>query len=91
MGKQRNLWIATRKKWIKENPPDFSGYWYCVVGGGALTIDTMTLDHDLSRSRAPQMRQELNNLNPMCGKHNFLKGSKSLKEFNDSNPDLRCY
>jgi 5-methylcytosine-specific restriction endonuclease McrA len=88
---QADEWKITRRKWIKKNPADFQGYWYCVVGGGALTKDTLTLDHNISRSRDPSLRHDLTNLFPMCGKHNFLKGSRSLKEYNDSKPDLKCY
>lgn len=92
-------WARTRKKWIRDNPPDHAGYWYCVVGGGALTIDQdlvgygacwLTLDHDISRSRDPSKRHDRENINAMCGCHNRKKGSRSLKEFKDSKPHLRC-
>lgn len=91
MGKAFNAWTVTRKKWIKKNPPSHEGYWYCVVGGGHLTQYTMTLDHDISRSRNPKLRYKLDNLNPMCSWHNNDKGSRSLAEYLATNPSRRCY
>lgn len=90
-GKKWHEWQETRKQWILENPADHSGYWYCVVGGGYLDSDMLQLDHDISRSRDTTKRNDLANLNPMCGKHNTLKGSKTLQEFRDSKPSLRCH
>ena len=84
-------WNRTRREWIKRNPPSHEGYWYCVVGGGALDKYAMTLDHDIPRGRAPYLRHDLSNLNPMCQKHNFLKGSKSLEEYRATKYDKRCY
>lgn len=89
-GKHYWKWKHTREKWIKQNQPSHEGYYFCVVGYRAMTVDEMTLDHDVSRSRDPAKRYDFDNLNPMCGYHNSLKGSKSLQEFLDSNPDLNC-
>lgn len=93
-------WAKTRKRWIRENPPPHGGnYWYCVVGGRALTNDPelmaygvlmLTLDHDISRSRDPSMRHDTENLNPMCMYHNTEKGSKSLEEYLATNPSKQC-
>lgn len=84
-------WAKTRKEWIKRNPPNHQGYWYCVIGGKALDKYEMTLDHAIPRGRAPHLRHDLSNLNPMCQKHNFLKGSKSLEEYRAKNPSKKCY
>lgn len=89
-GKQERDWLKTRKKWMKLNPPTHEGYWFCVVGYAALDKYALTVDHDVSRSRDPSKRHELDNLNPMCYYHNNDKGSKTLKEYMDSNPRRRC-
>lgn len=92
-------WARTRKKWIRENPPPYGGFWYCVVGGRALTNEQdkldygalwLTLDHDTARSRDPSLRHELENLNPMCGYHNGRKGSRSLRQYLMTNPNKQC-
>ena len=92
-------WLKVRKQWIKLHPPEYGGYWYCVVGGGALTDDTsnldygaklLTIDHDIPRSRAPHLVFEFDNLKPMCAYHNQDKGSKSLRQYLASKPDKRC-
>lgn len=88
--KHQELWNEDRKEWIHNNPPDHAGYWYCVVGFGYLTEDTLTLDHDHSRSRRPQERYLQSNLQAMCGYHNGDKGSRSLEEYKKSKPRLNC-
>ena len=99
LGKEQKRWIATRKEWIKNNPPDYGGYWYCIVGGRALTDKLseqeygallLTLDHNIPRSRAPELRHHLGNLNPMCPYHNSKKGSRSLEEYLKTKPDKVC-
>lgn len=99
MPKQAKWWSKTRQEWIDNNPPTYGGYWYCVVGGRALTNELerldygalpLTLDHDLARSRAPDRRHDLENLNPMCEYHNTLKGSLSLLQFLATKPPKRC-
>ena len=85
-----NRWKVARRKWIKENPPTHEGYWFCVVGKSPLSIENMTLDHDISRSRDPRQRYNQDNLNPMCYKHNSDKQSKSLQQYLDLNPDMSC-
>ena len=87
---QKDEWRKTKAQWIKDNPPTHEGYWYCVVGFKALDKDSLTLDHDIPKGRNPSKRHSQVNLNPMCSWHNYLKGSRTLKEFLDSKPDLRC-
>lgn len=41
--KHQKLWKDARDEWIANNPPSHEGYWYCTVGGGHLTLDTLTL------------------------------------------------
>lgn len=80
----------TRAKWMKQNPPSHEGYWMCIVGGGAMTKHSLTLDHDIPRSRAPEKKHDLKNLNPMCNFHNNDKGSRSLEEYLATRPDTQC-
>lgn len=82
IGKVGRQWIATRKEWISKNIPD-SGYWNCTYCGKELHLNTLTLDHKISRSRAPELRYDLDNLTPACYDCNMAKGSKSAEEFLD--------
>ena len=87
-GRVHNEWIKARDLWIKENSANHEGQWYCIVGGGYLTEQTLQLDHDISRIRDPSRRTDQTNLHPICSKHNAEKGSKSLKEYKPSS--LNC-
>lgn len=80
-GKYTIRWEATRRAWIKLNPPDHAGYYYCHYCSVAMTVNEMTLDHMQSRTRAPELRYEMTNLLPSCGPHNVEKGSLSHDEF----------
>lgn len=97
--KQFRRWSKTIKKWKQQNPPDFHGYWYCIIGGKALTDEQerlaygalpLTLDHNIPRSRAAVLRHYIPNLNPMCTYHNNDKGSRSLDEYKLTKPSKRC-
>lgn len=80
IGKVGRQWAQTRKEWIQKNLPD-KGYWECRYCGKKLTIDKLTLDHKLSRSRRPDLRFEHDNLVPACWECNNQKGSLSEDEF----------
>lgn len=84
-GKFTILWERTRREWIKANPPDHSGFYYCYLHLApdclnAMTTDQMTLDHIKSRSRYPELRFEHSNLKPCCMPCNVLKGSRDIEE-----------
>jgi len=91
-------WIETSKKWKAANPCDFDGYWYCVIGGGALTDgqgDAMgglrlNLGHDISRARDSKQIHNLRNIRPICPKHNREQGSLSFEEYRAKSPSKRC-
>lgn len=89
IGKVTKQWWAVRNEWIQQNA-NKDNTWRCVVGDGLLNIDSLTLDHDVPRSRDPSKRNDLNNLNPMCAFHNSDKGSKSLDEYLATNPSKKC-
>jgi len=90
MGKVGKQWVSDRNEWVGNHPPSHEGYWYCVIGGGALTIDTLTVDHDISRGRDQSKRSDQDNLQPMCGFHNGDKGSLSTAGYLLRKPDLKC-
>lgn len=89
MGKVAKQWVEDRHEWIKTHTTE-DGTWRCVIGGGVLTIDTLTVDHDISRGRDPSKRREQSNLQPMCAFHNSDKGSLSTAEYLLKQPDLSC-
>lgn len=85
VGKQTKQWIITRATWIRRNPPDDHGYWYCYLRihpwcPVKLTVETITLDHVVSRTRDPSQLFTQNNLKPACGFCNNMKGSKNLEQ-----------
>lgn len=90
LGKIGKQWLSDRQQWIKDNPPDHQGYWYCVIGNKALTIDSLTVDHDISRGRDQSKRREQRNLQPMCAYHNNAKGSLSTAEYLTTLENKQC-
>lgn len=85
IGKQTKQWFVTRATWIRKNPPDEQGYWYCYLQihewcPVKLTVETVTLDHIVSRSHAPHLRFAQDNLKPACKYCNAEKGSRSVEQ-----------
>lgn len=91
-------WIKTSDEWKENNPADFDGYRYCIVGGGALSDGKgdalgglqFNLGHNYSRAREPGRKYDQTNLYAICPRHNREQGSMSLKEYSDTNPSKRC-
>lgn len=84
-GKYAKQWTITRKTWIRNNPPDQYGNWYCYLQihpWCPLKLDarTLTLDHVESRSHAPDKRFKADNLRPACIYCNNMKGSRKLEQ-----------
>lgn len=85
IGKQTKQWIITRATWIRKNPPPIDGkYWLCYLQihewcPVKLTAETITLDHVISRSHAPGLRFNAENLKPACKWCNGEKGSRTLE------------
>ena len=85
-GKHAKQWAVTRATWIRNNPPTIEGkYWECYLRihpwcPVRLTIETLTVDHVVSRSRDPSKRFSADNLKPACIYCNGYKGSKSLDQ-----------
>ena len=83
VGKNTKQWFVTRATWIRKNPPDANGFWYCYLQihewcPKRLTIETLTLDHVVSRSNDPKLRFTLENIKPACKYCNNKKGSQKL-------------
>lgn len=76
VGKIGKEWLRVRRKWVKDNPPDHAGYYYCYLCGRAMAQPEMTLDHVVPRSRRPDLRFSGDNLRPCCYTCNNSKGSK---------------
>jgi 5-methylcytosine-specific restriction endonuclease McrA len=79
-GKVSDQWVKTKHAWIKDNlkPGERVACHYC---GKQLTIFSVTLDHKIPRSRAPELRYEAGNLVPACYECNTLKGSVAHDEY----------
>lgn len=73
-GKHAVKWIETRRDWIKQNwaPGMVIDCHYC---HRPLTLDELSLDHKVARSRAPELRYQMSNLVPCCLACNGSKAS----------------
>jgi 5-methylcytosine-specific restriction endonuclease McrA len=85
VGKYTKQWFVTRDAWIKKNPPNHQGYWICYLQIHPncpkwLTLDMLTLDHVVARSRDGTKRFKQDNLKPACHWCNEMKGSRKLDE-----------
>lgn len=92
IGKNTKQWFVTRATWIRKNPPDENGYWYCYLRihpwcTPKLVVDQekvrygvgmLTLDHVVARTRDGSKKFSQDNLRPACGFCNEMKGSQSL-------------
>lgn len=72
VGPVTKKWIAHRQQWIEAHP----GPYTCYLCGVVLTVNTLTLDHVLPRSRRPDLRLDDTNIQPCCYYCNHQKGSK---------------
>lgn len=93
MGKKAFAWVAERKQWIKDNPPDDYGVWDCYLKISpqcslVVDIDELTLDHKYSRSRRPDLLLSSDNLAPCCASCNSLKGSRNIEDLIEQYPHL---
>ena len=77
-GKQFKKWRQARDEWLKENK---APYYFCYICGKSMTRSQLTLDHIKARSRSPELRYSLDNLQPCCAACNHDKGSLSLEQY----------
>lgn len=91
-------WDKAQSEWKDNHPPDHAGYWYCTIGGGALSDGkryamggyTFNLGHDTSRARSSATKYDTSKCEPICPKHNREQGSMTFEEYRDTNPSKRC-
>jgi 5-methylcytosine-specific restriction endonuclease McrA len=76
LGRVGKEWLKTRREWVRLNPPNHQGYYTCYLCGKWVPEKAMELDHVISRSRAPELRFSLNNLQASCAPCNRRKGSR---------------
>lgn len=86
--KTKSRRMKTRYEWLAANPPDEDGYWYCYISKHPLcprklTIESLNLEHNLSKTRRPDLRDDITNIFPACRWDNQAKGSLSAKEYMD--------
>lgn len=87
MGKRALAWNKERKQWIKDNPPDEYGFWYCYLRTTklcpiGLNIDQLTIDHENNRNHE-------GGLFPACVYCNGDKGSIALEVYLETHPRLK--
>ena len=80
LGKVGQRWLETRRQWIADNPPAHNGTWPCALNLSPLClrfvdIDQLQLDHAISRSKRPDLRYVMSNLQPSCAPCNTQKSS----------------
>lgn len=91
-------WEKAKEDWKRSNPPDHAGYYYCVIGGGALTDGSgdsigglpFNLGHNRSRARNPAEKYDTSDHSPICPYHNRGQGSMTFAEYRAKNPSKRC-
>lgn len=84
--KTRQKREATTEEWFRLNPPDANGEWDCYISKHPfcpkkLTVDTIVLEHDISKARDKSRQFDLTNIFPACTFDNAAKGSLSAKEY----------
>ena len=77
-GRIAKQWRSAKELWFKKHPQGIFHCYYCKC---LLKRGEVTLDHFLSRSRRPELRNELSNLVPCCSLCNVRKGSRSGDEY----------
>ncbi len=75
MTKQEKLWLEARAEFLHNHPPNFQGYYVCTYCRVWIPEKEVTVDHIISRSRAPHLRYVQSNLCISCWDCNTRKGS----------------
>jgi len=76
IGKIGRRWREFRKEWLRNNPPPYQ----CGICGRYVSEEDVVLDHIISRSRRPDLRFDVENIQPSCYTCNTIKGSRSMDE-----------
>lgn len=69
-------WIAFRKAWLIQNPPQDHGAYLCGICGEWVREDEVTLDH--IEPRRPDNIYRPDNIQPAHGYCNYRKGSRRI-------------
>lgn len=96
VGKSAKKHAKTSNTWKELNPPDHQGYWYCLIGGAALSdksdseVLPLNVCHKQSKARRKDLQEDQSNLFPGCPGHNKEQGSKSLEEYLAGPHKINC-
>lgn len=82
------LWKDAREAWFSLNPPNFQGYYQCALCPQMVHRDECTLDHIQTRSSRPDLKYDLENLQPAHALCNFARGSMSMEAWNAKRKDM---
>lgn len=85
--------LDTKRKWLKQNPPNPSGKWECYLKISdyclkSVDITTLTLEHVEPKVKSPHKKYDVKNIKPSCSWCNKLKGSKTLEQLKKTYPQL---
>lgn len=81
MAKAQTEKTRIRNLWIKLNPPNHAGYYYCHIGGEWVSAQAMELEHIVPSSLESIDTDKpgwQDKLRPSCTIHNNLKGSRQI-------------
>lgn len=87
--------LATKRKWLRQNPPNQFGQWECYLKIskyclGTMDITTLTLEHVEPKVKAPEKKYDIKNIKPSCSWCNKMKGSQSLEKLSETYPHLKA-
>lgn len=91
-GKISDKWLEIRRNFLLSHPPNHEGYYECSLCPRWIHQDEITVDHIISRSRAPELRFVFSNLAFAHSECNAAKGStaivkNSVKQQNENQQD----
>lgn len=74
-----------KREWLRLNPPDERGRWYCYLQISpkcykVLTTATLRQEHVKSKVRYPELKYVVSNRKAACDPCNAMKGSRDLDE-----------
>lgn len=80
-GKHEQAWRLFRKRYLELHPSNHEGYYICYICSKWVEAQDITLDHKVSRSNAPELRYNEDNIEFCCWSCNSKKGSLSLEQY----------
>lgn len=83
LSKKAKLWLAFRRRYLKNHPSNHEGYYTCYLCGKWVKSNEVELDHVKSRSRHPELVFDESNIRFSCHECNFKKGSRDPKEIEE--------